>query len=121
MCACACTIKQGGGVAAAFTAHFPHLVDEKVVLIASAGLIEVRHVSFARPVGEACGSDKPPITRTRISHVQRNSCRHLWFKLLLQACPSEYVFFPNPAVFGAYSRVLEIPATLDKFKFEGWG
>lgn len=34
-------ILQGGGIAAAFTAHFPHLVDEKVILIASAGLIEV--------------------------------------------------------------------------------
>jgi len=33
---------QGGGVAAAFTAHFPHLVDNKIVLIASAGLIEVQ-------------------------------------------------------------------------------
>lgn len=34
-------VSMGGGIAAAFTAHFPHLVDEGVGLIASAGLIEV--------------------------------------------------------------------------------
>jgi hypothetical protein len=33
---------QGGAIAAAFTSHFPHLVDEGVALIASAGLVEVR-------------------------------------------------------------------------------
>jgi pimeloyl-ACP methyl ester carboxylesterase len=33
---------QGGGIAAAFSTWFPHLVDGKVGLIASAGLIEVR-------------------------------------------------------------------------------
>jgi pimeloyl-ACP methyl ester carboxylesterase len=33
--------KQGGGVATAFSAHFPHLVNGKVALIASAGIIEV--------------------------------------------------------------------------------
>jgi len=32
---------MGGGIAAAFVAQFPHLVDEGVGLIASAGLIEV--------------------------------------------------------------------------------
>jgi hypothetical protein len=40
---------QGGGVAAAFTAHFPHLVDENVILIASAGLIEVGVVFLGSP------------------------------------------------------------------------
>ena len=38
---------QGGAIAAAFTAHFPHLVDEGVALIASAGLLEVC-LSFLR-------------------------------------------------------------------------
>jgi pimeloyl-ACP methyl ester carboxylesterase len=33
---------QGGGIAAAFTAQFPHLVDDAVGFIASGGLIEVR-------------------------------------------------------------------------------
>lgn len=32
---------QGGGIAAAFTAHFPQLVDENIVLIASAGIMDV--------------------------------------------------------------------------------
>lgn len=32
---------QGGGIAASFTANFPELVDDAVVLIASAGLMEV--------------------------------------------------------------------------------
>jgi hypothetical protein len=32
---------QGGAIAAAFTSQFPHLVDEGVALIASAGLMEV--------------------------------------------------------------------------------
>ncbi|KAK7692379.1 hypothetical protein QCA50_004004 [Cerrena zonata] len=36
---------MGGGITAAFTSLFPHLVDGKVVFIASAGLIEI-------PVGE---------------------------------------------------------------------
>ncbi|KAK0207113.1 Alpha/Beta hydrolase protein [Desarmillaria ectypa] len=33
-------VSMGGGIAGAFTAHFPHLVDGKVILIASAGIIE---------------------------------------------------------------------------------
>jgi len=32
---------QGGGIATAFSAHFPHLVNGKVALIASAGIMEV--------------------------------------------------------------------------------
>jgi pimeloyl-ACP methyl ester carboxylesterase len=34
-------LSMGGGIAAAFTSQFPHLVDEGVALIASAGLMEV--------------------------------------------------------------------------------
>ncbi|KAG6872894.1 hypothetical protein C0992_009271 [Termitomyces sp. T32_za158] len=33
-------VSMGGGIAMAFTAQFPHLVDDKVVLIASAGVME---------------------------------------------------------------------------------
>ena len=36
-------VSMGGAIAAAFTAQFPHLVDESVGLIASAGLMEVSH------------------------------------------------------------------------------
>jgi pimeloyl-ACP methyl ester carboxylesterase len=35
-------LSMGGGIAAAFTDQFPHLVAEAVGLIASAGLMEVR-------------------------------------------------------------------------------
>lgn len=34
-------LSMGGGIAAAFTNQFPHLVDEAVALIASAGIMEV--------------------------------------------------------------------------------
>ncbi|TFK73556.1 alpha/beta-hydrolase [Pluteus cervinus] len=33
-------VSMGGGIAAAFTGSFPHLVEDQIVLIASAGLIE---------------------------------------------------------------------------------
>ena len=36
-----------GAIAAAFTSQFPHLVDEGVALIASAGLMEVVGTSFS--------------------------------------------------------------------------
>jgi pimeloyl-ACP methyl ester carboxylesterase len=38
-------LSMGGGVAAAFSAHFPHLVNGKVALIASAGIIESGDIS----------------------------------------------------------------------------
>jgi hypothetical protein len=38
-------LQQGGGIAAAFTTQFPYLVEEKVVLIACAGLIETSDIS----------------------------------------------------------------------------
>lgn len=40
---------QGGAIAAAFTSHFPHLVDEGVALIASTGLVEVRSPVVSLP------------------------------------------------------------------------
>ncbi|KAG2055092.1 alpha/beta-hydrolase [Suillus hirtellus] len=38
-------LSMGGGVATAFSAHFPHLVNRKVALIASAGIIESSDIS----------------------------------------------------------------------------
>lgn len=38
-------LSMGGGVATAFSAHFPHLVNGKVALIASAGIIESGDIS----------------------------------------------------------------------------
>ncbi|KAI0375962.1 alpha/beta-hydrolase [Pilatotrama ljubarskyi] len=38
-------VSMGGGIAAAFGAQFPHLVNDKVVLIASAGLMESSDMS----------------------------------------------------------------------------
>lgn len=38
-------VSMGGGVAAAFSAHFPHLVNGKVALIASAGIVESGDIS----------------------------------------------------------------------------
>ncbi|KAG6887168.1 hypothetical protein C0995_000748 [Termitomyces sp. Mi166 len=38
-------VSMGGGIAMAFTAQFPQLVDDKVVLIASAGIMEAMDIS----------------------------------------------------------------------------
>ncbi|KAG2130173.1 Alpha/Beta hydrolase protein [Suillus bovinus] len=38
-------LSMGGGIATAFSAHFPHLVNGKVALIASAGIIESSDIS----------------------------------------------------------------------------
>lgn len=38
-------VSMGGGIAAAFTAHFPQLVDENIVLIASAGIMDSSDIS----------------------------------------------------------------------------
>ncbi|TFK29036.1 alpha/beta-hydrolase [Coprinopsis marcescibilis] len=40
-----CGVSMGGGIAAAFTSQFPNLVDENVVLIASAGIMESSDIS----------------------------------------------------------------------------
>ncbi|THH07929.1 hypothetical protein EW146_g9158 [Bondarzewia mesenterica] len=44
-------VSMGGGIAAAFNHHFPHLVDGKVALIASAGLIELVRIQSAHLPG----------------------------------------------------------------------
>ena len=38
-------VSMGGGIAAAFSAQFPHLVNDKLILIASAGLMEISDIS----------------------------------------------------------------------------
>ncbi|KAF5333580.1 hypothetical protein D9611_002839 [Ephemerocybe angulata] len=40
-----CGVSMGGGIAAAFTSQFPQLVDENVVLIASAGIMDSGDIS----------------------------------------------------------------------------
>ncbi|PPQ78903.1 hypothetical protein CVT26_011712 [Gymnopilus dilepis] len=57
-------LSMGGAIAAAFTAHFPHLVDEGVGLIASAGLMEPIHISrtskfMSSPLVQTVVSSKP--------------------------------------------------------------
>ncbi|KAG6816219.1 hypothetical protein H0H87_007669 [Tephrocybe sp. NHM501043] len=38
-------LSMGGGIAMTFTAQFPYLVDDKIVLIASAGIMEATDIS----------------------------------------------------------------------------
>ena len=67
---------QGGGILAAFTSFFPDLVDNKVVLIAPTGLVEVsssilytmHHRTQTTSSLETC-------------QKQLNLCRHLSFNL----------------------------------------
>lgn len=39
---CSNELAQGGSVAAAFAASFPHLINERVAFLAAAGLMDVR-------------------------------------------------------------------------------
>ncbi|KAF9812764.1 hypothetical protein IEO21_06014 [Rhodonia placenta] len=43
--ACIAGVSMGGGIATAFTAHFPHLVTDKIALIASTGLLNPSDLS----------------------------------------------------------------------------
>ncbi|KDR84352.1 hypothetical protein GALMADRAFT_55533 [Galerina marginata CBS 339.88] len=57
-------VSMGGAITAAFTAQFPHLVDEGVGLIASAGLMETTDISrtakfMSSPLVQALASSKP--------------------------------------------------------------
>ncbi|KAI0775860.1 alpha/beta-hydrolase [Trametes elegans] len=57
-------VSMGGGIAAAFSAQFPHLVSDKVVLIASAGLMESSDMSrttkfFSSPLMQLVSSSYP--------------------------------------------------------------
>ncbi|KAL9713172.1 hypothetical protein Ac2012v2_004413 [Leucoagaricus gongylophorus] len=71
-------VSMGGGVAAAFTAHFPHLVDDKIVLIASTGLIENRDISrtvkfMSFPLVQTLTSSMP--FRSYIQHLTNSSVK----------------------------------------------
>jgi hypothetical protein len=63
---------QGGGVAAAFTAQFPYLVEDKVVLISCAGLVEASDLSrtakfMSSPLVLTLASGGPVrVSRTRL-------------------------------------------------------
>ncbi|KAF8806148.1 alpha/beta-hydrolase [Phlegmacium glaucopus] len=57
-------VSMGGAIAAAFTSQFPHLVDEGVALIASAGLMESNDISrtskfMSSPLVQTLTSSKP--------------------------------------------------------------
>jgi len=60
-------VSMGGAIAAAFTSHFPHLVDEGVALIASAGIMESSDISrtakfMSSPLVQTLTSSKPART-----------------------------------------------------------
>jgi pimeloyl-ACP methyl ester carboxylesterase len=62
-------VSMGGGIAAAFTAQFPHLVNDKVVLIASAGLMETSDISrtakfMSSPLIQTLASSTPVRVRS---------------------------------------------------------
>jgi len=72
-------LSMGGGIAAAFTDQFPHLVDEGVGLIASAGLMEVRWSKLSL-------YDAHFFVLSRVKFLVRpNSCLPLLSKVWLQA------------------------------------
>lgn len=57
-------VSMGGGVAAAFTSQFPNLVDENVVLIASAGIMDSTDISktvkfMSSPIIQTLASSGP--------------------------------------------------------------
>jgi pimeloyl-ACP methyl ester carboxylesterase len=86
-------VSMGGGIATAFTAQFPHLVDEKVVLLACAGLMEVRcylctQFTFSPLIGERY-----------VAHCKI------------------YVF-PDSPTYGVNNTCSEIPPALDELKLE---
>ncbi|KAF9449057.1 alpha/beta-hydrolase [Macrolepiota fuliginosa MF-IS2] len=71
-------VSMGGGVAAAFTAHFPELVDGKVVLIASAGLVENGDISrtakfMSSPLVQTLASSMP--FRIYLQHLTNSTSK----------------------------------------------
>jgi len=71
-------LSMGGGIAAAFVAQFPHLVDEGVGLIASAGLIEV--CVTVQPVQVDSLHERFDPCRQPIFHVRSSSCPRRSFR-----------------------------------------
>jgi hypothetical protein len=66
---------QGGGILAAFTSFFPDLVDNKVVLIAPTGLVEVSSSILYMHYRTQTTSSLETCQK------QLNLCRHLSFNL----------------------------------------
>ncbi|KAF8998866.1 Alpha/Beta hydrolase protein [Cyathus striatus] len=69
-------LSMGGAIAAAFTSHFPHLVDDKVILIASAGIIESEDLSktakfMSSPFVQSIASSTP--VRRYLQHLANSS------------------------------------------------
>lgn len=78
---------QGGGIAAAFNAYFPDLVDDKVALVASAGLVEV---SVSEPSVRMDLSDFVlSLLRQKTCLAPRGSCPPPLSRPLPQVCRSE--------------------------------
>ena len=68
---------QGGGILAAFTSFFPDLVDNKIVLIAPTGLVEVSLSIFCTQ----CAIALRPTSSPGTCQKQLNLCRLLSFNL----------------------------------------
>ncbi|EIM88616.1 alpha/beta-hydrolase [Stereum hirsutum FP-91666 SS1] len=69
-------VSMGGGIAAAFSAYFPDLVDDKVALVASAGLVEAEDMSrtarfMSSPLVQTVTSSIP--FRYTIQQLTRNA------------------------------------------------
>ncbi|ETW84168.1 hypothetical protein HETIRDRAFT_146780 [Heterobasidion irregulare TC 32-1] len=68
-------VSMGGGIAAAFNSYFPHLVDGKIALIASAGLIESSDMSrtskfMSSPLVQTVTSSSPfRVVRLQSAHL----------------------------------------------------
>ncbi len=71
-------LSMGGGIAAAFTSQFPHLVDEGVGLIASAGLMEVSAFFSFFASGLVILTLLLALSQTSFRALQ-NLCRHLLY------------------------------------------
>jgi hypothetical protein len=66
--------RQGGGITAAFTTQFPHLVEEKVVLISCAGLVEASDLSrtakfMSSPLIQTVASGGPVRVSLLFNHI----------------------------------------------------
>ncbi|TFK33183.1 Alpha/Beta hydrolase protein [Crucibulum laeve] len=69
-------VSMGGAIAASFTASFPHLVDDNVVLIASAGLMKTSDISrtakfMSAPIVQTLAASVP--FRKYLQHLSNSS------------------------------------------------
>ncbi|KAI0638573.1 alpha/beta-hydrolase [Trametes polyzona] len=93
-------VSMGGGIAAAFAAQFPHLVTDKVVLIASAGLMESSDMSrttkfLSSPLMQVVSSSAPFRLYLRYLADQKASGNPIGDIVRLQ---SAYLPGYNPAI-----------------------